>query len=149
VGEGEAQESRPARGLTPIEALESYSSSHAEKIEDLLEWPRRRFIKAFEAWSRRSQVEEWNRRKLDHIAAIYGNPYVDGEKLPGMLDQVEDFYEGIKRELMVPRQELERIDEELMNSPFMAASRRNLAKSIERANQDVIIPGQASFQRLP
>ena len=134
--------------MTAIEALEAYSSDHPETIGELLRWPRRRFIKAFEAWSRRSQIAEWNQRKLDHIAAIYGNPYIDGEKLQSLLDQVEDFYEGIKMELMIPAEQMKEMHEAIMNSPFMSASRRNLERSIEHANPDVTMPGQRSFQRL-
>ena len=142
--------------MTPIEALESYSSSHPETIRELLEWPRRRFLKAFEAWTRREMVKEWNQRKLDHIAAIYGNPYIESDKIASAIQSVEESYESMKRELMTPPEVLAQIDAEIMDAPFMQASRRNQARAVEHSpNADPVViprvsmPGEESFRRLP
>ena len=143
--------------MTPLEALEAYSSSHPETIRELLEWPRRRFIRAFEVWSRREMVAEWNQRKLDHIAALRAQP-MKTDEMQAALQSVEEMYEDIKRELMIPAAERQEMEDKIMSAPFMQASRRNIAKYGEQGELKVPInynaprvsdPGEESFRHLP
>ena len=57
--------------MTSLEAVEAYSSHHAETFEELLEWPYRRFIKAFGAWQRRNAVDEIEKKKNMHVQAMW------------------------------------------------------------------------------
>jgi hypothetical protein len=116
--------------MSPIEALEAYSSSHPETMEQLLNWPYRRFIKAFEAWQRRKAIERTEHQEDLHIAAMYSNTNMDdpdnnrGERVK----DVQSFYGSLRQEILGGTRDrsLEPPDEHA--EAFMRASRRSVAK---------------------
>jgi hypothetical protein len=131
--EGEEEESKP-RTLTPLAALESYSGHHPETINELLEWPARRFTKAYEIWTRRKLVDEIDQKRNDHISALYSNSNYDDDKgtRNKYIDSLNDYYEKLKnvawrdpKETEIEEKELKEIED---NDPFLKAGRRALAK---------------------
>ncbi len=131
--------------MTSAEALESYSGSHPETVETLLEWPSRRFRVMFDAWQRRQIVKDWQDRKHAHLNALMANGSLK-EPTEAIRDTT-DYYDGIIDELMMTDEERAQIDAE-METEFMQAARRSVARSI--ANEpEVAFPGQESIERLP
>jgi hypothetical protein len=128
----EGEEKKPQRGLTPLEALESYSGSHSESINELLEWPARRFTKAFEYYQKRKTVDELENKKNLHVAAFWSNSSFDGKE--ETIKSIEDYYELLKDIVLKDPKETERENKELEqmeeNDPFLRAGKRNLAKIV-------------------
>lgn len=143
---GSASGRSPARRMTAIEALESYSGSHPETVEVLLEWPARRFRVAFEAWQRREIVKEWQERKRAHLNALFANGNL---KEPGeAIRETTDYYDSVIDELTMTDAERAEIDAE-MDTEFMRAGRRSAARVLEQHPVDVQLPGQKAFEKLP
>ena len=69
------------RRPTAIEALEAYSATHPETIEELMTWPWRRFLAAYEAFQRRQACDEMRAMKMAHLGGLAGNTNLDGEKV--------------------------------------------------------------------
>lgn len=145
---GEGEEAPAPRRLTAIEALESYSSAHSEKVEELLEWPYRRFLAAMEAWRRRELVSEWNQRKLAHIAAMHANQTWDDpdNKKEDRLRELEIGYERVKAELMMSAADRQQIEQEA-DTEFMRAGRRAMQRAMQ--SSDPTMPGSESIRKLP
>lgn len=121
--------------MTSLEALEVYSSHHSETFEELLEWPYRRFIKAFGAWQKRNAVDEIENKKNLHIQALYT---IIEWKEPGdqkdAIENVEKYYELFKDIIWDPKK-VERENREMREiedaDPFLKAGKRNLKKLTE------------------
>jgi hypothetical protein len=132
--------------MTALEALEAYSSSHPESVETLLEWPARRFRVAFDAWQRREIIKDWQERKRAHLNALLANGNL--KEPQEAVRQTADFYDEIIDDLMMT--DAERVEiEEQMQTPFMQAGHRAAARSLERHQVDVQMPGERSFARIP
>lgn len=120
--------------MTSLEALETYSCHHSETFEELLEWPYRRFIKAFGAWQKRNAVDEIENKKNLHIQALYT---IIEWKEPGdqkdAIENVEKYYELLKDIIWDPKK-VERENQEMREiedtDPFLKAGKRNLKKLI-------------------
>ena len=114
--------------MTAIEALEAYSSDHAEKIDDLLEWPYRRFLRAFEAWQRRRAVERIERQEDLHIAAMYSNTNMDmaDNKREERVQDLRDFYKELRRSVLESGREQPEAPDPQADA-FMRAGRRSVA----------------------
>lgn len=126
-----------------------YSSAHPETVEDLLEWPYRRWRTAFAAWQQRRLRELLDSRRDLHVAAIYSNTNWDDEKnnREEHIKTIEEYYEVLKSAYTKPSDQAQREEEELRameeNDPFLQASRRNLARSAQ-----VVFPGESSIQQV-
>lgn len=135
--------------MTSLEALEGYSGHHSETIDQLLEWPYRRFLKAFNAWQRRKQVEEVETRKNLHISALYANTNLDDDKgtRKDYIESLNKYYEDLKNIVWEPDR-VQRENEEMKkmedNDPFLQAGRRNMQKVLQPK-----MPGQSSLESLP
>lgn len=131
--------------MTSVEALEVYSSHHSETFEELLEWPYRRFIKAFSAWQRRNAVDEVEKRKNMHVQALQG--IVEWKEEGDQFKAIEDaerYYELLKDHVWDPEKAKKenREMQELENSdPFLKAGKRNIRKII-----DPYMPNQNSIE---
>jgi hypothetical protein len=60
--------------------LELYSANHAETVEQLLDWPWRRFERFYEAFTKRQVVEVLEGRKNAMISALWSNSNWDDDK---------------------------------------------------------------------
>jgi hypothetical protein len=124
----EGEEEDPPRRMTAIEALESYSSAHPESIDTLLEWPYRRFVKAFEAWQRRRAIERIERQEDLHIAAMYSNTNMDNpdNHRDQRVRSLQDFYKELRTSIINGGTNEPEAPDEFAQA-FMRAGRRNLA----------------------
>lgn len=121
--------------MTSLEAVETYSAHHSETFEELLEWPYRRFIKAFSAFQRRKSVDEVENRKNLHVQALWTivEWKEDGDQQKAIED-VEKYYELLKDYVWNPKiveqenKEMQALEEA---DPFLRASKRNLKKIVE------------------
>lgn len=144
VGGSESEE-EGRRSVTPLAALEEYSGNHSETIEQLLEWPYRRFVKAYEYWQQRRFCDKIDEKCQLYIAAITANTNWDDEKNDRSqhIKDIEEYYDLIKREVIrdqrVAKQEQERKQELEANDPFLQAGKRNLAK---------VVPPTITFQSI-
>lgn len=116
--------------MTSLEAVECYSSHHAETFEELLEWPYRRFIKAFSAWQRRKTVDEIENRKNLHVQAMW--QIVEWKEIGDQqkaIEDIEKYYELLKDHIWNPNkyeeenQEMRELEE---SDSFLKAGKRNL-----------------------
>jgi hypothetical protein len=121
--------------MTSLEALETYSCHHSETFEELLEWPYRRFIKAFSAWQRRNAVDEIEHRKNLHVQAMWQivewKEQGDQQKA---IEDIEKYYELLKDHIWNPNKAIEENQEmqELEETDnFLKAGKRNLKKVLE------------------
>lgn len=130
--------------MTSLEALEVYSSHHAETFEELLEWPYRRFIKAFAAWQKRNAVDELENKKNLHVQALLGIiEWKEAGDQNEAIQNVEKYYELLKDIIWDPKK-FERENREMReleeSDSFLAAGKRNFKKLIEpyQPNQESI-----------
>lgn len=121
------------------------SSAHPERIEELMEWPYRRFIKAFDAFQRRSVCEDFRGRRTAHIAALYANTnYDSGENDRGaVIQSVELAYEQLIADAWNGTTAKER-EAASVDTPFMRAAQRAIG-----AIAPPILPGEEAFGALP
>lgn len=104
-----------------------------------MEWPYRRFIKAFDAFQRRLACEELRQRRVMHLSALYANTNLDGEdsKRPEIMISVENAYE----ELIAAAWNGTSIDDVSnaeFDSDFIKAGRRNMEVQL----QPPMLPGE-------
>lgn len=102
-----------------------------------MEWPYRRFIKAFDSFQRRQFCDELRQRRIAHIAALYANTNLDGEDAQRgqVVLNVEEAYEELITNAWngsTPEKRLEESGE--LNTAFMRASRRRVTQ--------VMLPGE-------
>jgi basic membrane lipoprotein Med (substrate-binding protein (PBP1-ABC) superfamily) len=110
-----------------------------------MEWPYRRFIKAFGAFQRRIVIDELRARRVAHIGALYANTNLDGQESPRaqIVSDVENAYEELIANTWngtipgVDEESVETGGEGTFHSDFMNAGRRAMAV------QDVELPGEA------
>lgn len=134
--------------MTSLEALETYSAFHPESFEVLLEWPYRRFIKAFSAWQRRNAVDEIEKRKNLHVSSLYANSNWDDERnnREEQIENLERYYETLKDIVWNPNQvqdENREMQEMESADPFLAAGKRNLRKIVPPS-----YPNQDDFEEM-
>lgn len=121
--------------MTSLEAVECYSSHHSETFEELLEWPYRRFIKAFGAWQRRNAVDELENRKNLHVQALHGIvEWKESGDQREAIEDVERYYELLKDVVWDP-EKMERENREMQSledaDPFLKAGKKSLKKIVE------------------
>lgn len=115
----------------------------------MLEWPYRRFIKAFNASQRRKAVDEIENRKNLHISALHANSNLDDGKgtRKEYIESLEKYYENLKNIVWEPdrvqkeNEEMQRLEE---NDDFLRAGKRNLQKILNPK-----MPGQSTLESLP
>ena len=110
----------------------------------MLEWPYRRFLKAFDAWQRRRAVDDCERRKQAHIAALHSNQTWDDKEnnRPQAIENLEEHYEQVKDMIWSSSDE---VKEEIVetDNAFMRAGKRALARIVPPE-----MPGESSVGRL-
>lgn len=113
-----------------------------------MEWPYRRFLKAFDAFQRRTLCDEWRTRKICHISALHANSNWDDEKNDrnGAIAKLERVYDRVIARIwggpgMVDAEEQQ--EEAVWNSPLMRAGRRAV-----QAVQPPSLPGQSQIASL-
>jgi hypothetical protein len=131
--------------MTSLEAVECYSSHHSETFEELLEWPYRRFIKAFGAWQRRNAVDEIEKKKNMHVQAMWGIiEWKESSDQKEAIEDIEKYYELLKDIVWDPakmdreNKEMQEIEEA---DPFLKAGKRNVKKVVEP-----YLPNQESIE---
>lgn len=103
-------------------------------MNELLEWPYRRFVKAYEAWSRRKLVDELDDRRNGHINALYANSNFDDDKgtRDKYIESLNEYYEKLKniawQDSKEVKKEEKQIEEMEENDPFLRAGKRALAR---------------------
>jgi hypothetical protein len=101
-------------------------------VEELLEWPWKRFDRFYDAFMRRQLIERLERRKEDMIAALWANSgFEKSEDRTNAIAEIEDNYEQMLRKLLGLDVE-EEIDP---NNPFFSAGERGL-KRLEQPRDD-------------
>lgn len=132
--------------MTAIEALEAYSSDHPETIESLLEWPYRRFMRAFDAWQRRRSAERIERQEDAHVAALYANTNMDNpdNNRDQIVRQIQSFYNSLRRQVLGDSQAEVEAPPDPQAEAFFRSSRRNQAMF-----ESPELPGEAAIRRLP
>jgi hypothetical protein len=147
-GDEESEEEEPKRQLTSLEAVEAYSGSHSESFEELLEWPYRRFLKAFSAWQRRKAVDDIDNRKNLHVQAFWSiTEWKEQGDQNKAIESVEQYYETLKNivwndspERRKEQREAKKMEED---NPFLRAGKRNLTKFIPPK-----MPGQETIEEI-
>lgn len=130
----EGEEQKPQRKLTSVNVLEDYSNSHSETFDELLEWPYRRFLKAYGSHQKRKMIDELETKKNMHIFSLYSNSNLDDGKSTreDYVDSLEKFYETLKELVWKDSKETEKENREVKemedNNPFLKAGKRNRAK---------------------
>ena len=114
-----------------------------------MEWPWRRFLKAFDAYQRRSLCEEWRQRKVAHITALFSNTNLDDERndRQAIVDRLEHSYDELIAHIWNGAEgitEEKAAEEEQWSSPFMRAGRKALASV-----QPPVLPGENTIGALP
>lgn len=108
-----------------------------------MEWPYRRFIKFFEAFQRRTIIDEWKQRKVMHISALYGNGYI--KDLQEAVQKIENSYDEIIHQLSLGgASEIQKKTDEAMSDPFMRAGRR-----AKQGVKPIVMPGEDAIASLP
>lgn len=123
-----------------------------------MEWPFRRFVKAFDAYQRRILCDEWKHRKAVHLAAMYANTNLDLESndRAAIVTKLEEQYDTIIAKIwnggeLSPVEEKE---EKAWQSPFMRAGRSQI-EMVQDAAARVVgpksmkLPGEAEIGALP
>jgi hypothetical protein len=133
--------------MTSLEALETYSCHHSETFDELLEWPYRRFIKAFSAFQRRKAVDEIENRKSLHIQAYQQiTEWKEEGDQQKAIEDVERYYELLKdytwdsEKSQKENQEMRDIEE---SDDFLKAGKRNLAKVLSP-----LLPNQEKIEKI-
>jgi hypothetical protein len=94
-------------------------------------------------------VEEWNQRKLAHIAGMQTIDLSEPERRQDFINEISDGYEEIKRDIMLTAKERTAIEEEYEGSDFIRAGRRSVAKILANVEDSVLMPGMEAIHRLP
>lgn len=110
-----------------------------------MEWPYRRFIKAFDAFQRRISCEELRARRNVHVAALYGNANLDSvdNDRPKIIRETEIAYERIIADIWNGTDSKQETDE-AFESDFMRAGRKSAAPV-----GPPILPGEEVLAALP
>lgn len=130
--------------MTSLQAVECYTSTHSETFEEILEWPYRRFNKAFAAWQKRNAVDEVEKRKNLHVAAMWGIvEWKENTDQEEAITNIENYYEALKNFIWDPNKvEIENQEMKILeeSDPFLAAGKRNLSRVIppKYPNEDEI-----------
>lgn len=97
-----------------------YSATHAETVEELLQWPWRRFEAFYSAFVKRRVVESLERRKEAMVQALWANSNYDDDKgsRQNAIQEIEESFTGAIESIDNPQQETE-IDK---SDPFFAPS---------------------------
>jgi len=116
------------------------SRSHPESIEELMNWPFRRFLKAYEAHQRRTACDEVKQMKLAHISGLHANTNLDGENIDRaeIMQKVAEAYDEVITKIWNGYKE----KEDDPDDPFFKATKRNQ----EIINQGISLPGEDQFQ---
>lgn len=118
-----------------------------------MEWPFRRFLKAFDAYQRRTLVDEWKARRAAHIAALFSNPNLDDEKndRASIVARLEETYEDVIAKIWNggPSEEEQQAEEAVMSSPFMRASKAATTRMEEQAKQLRMVKSAAAQIKQP
>jgi hypothetical protein len=111
-----------------------------------MEWPYRRFIKAFDAFQRRLACDYLRTRKIAHVAALYANSNWDAEDNPRIkaIAELEHTYEELITEAWNGSSSGVAREEE-PEPAFMQAGRRAVAAMTQRP----AMPGEKALQALP
>ena len=107
--------------INAIEAIESYTSSHPERISEILyEWPWQKFEALYEAHVKREQTDKAANERLAYITGIIANTNLDDGKQSktralesidiNYQDMVKSIYNVIEKDIV-----------DLKNDPFFAA----------------------------
>lgn len=109
-----------------------------------MEWPYRRFVKAWEAFQRRLLCEEWRQRKIGHISACWSNTNLDDPKndRTKVIKDLEQNYDDLIAAIWNGPEEEEEV---AFDDPFFAAGKRNAAI----ATQALTLPGEEVISALP
>lgn len=125
-----------------------------------MEWPWRRFLKAFDSFQRRTLCDEWKTRKTAHLAALFSNTNLDDERndRPAIMQKLEEAYDDIVARIWngadAEASEEEAANEAAWDSPFMRAGRTQLqmvnasAANVPRPVPPRL-PGEAAIGALP
>lgn len=133
-----------------------------------MEWPYRRFLKAFDSFQRRLLMDEWRARKCAHLAALYSNTNLDDERndRASIVERLEQTYEDVIAKIWNggPTEEEKQVEEQAWTSPFMRAGKTAMARLDETAKQvgmvkksavaikpqrPFVMPGEAEIGFLP
>lgn len=115
-----------------------------------MDWPYRRFLKAYDAFQRRRICDEMRDRKIAHIMALNANSnFVDDDKSgfsrQTTLDDLERTYdELIARIWNGDKDESHEAEENAWKSPLMRAGHRAV-----QAIQMPSLPGESQVAALP
>jgi len=85
--------------LNAIDAIENFASAHSETIEEIINWPWKKFEAFYESYSKREQVKSANAERRAYITGLLANPNLDDGKQTRrtILNNVDiDFENAIK-----------------------------------------------------
>jgi hypothetical protein len=112
-----------------------------------MEWPYRRFLKAYDAFQRRTLCDEWRGRKHAHIAALHANTNMDDPEndRQAQIERLEHSYDSLIARIWNGPDAGGTVKEDAAwDSPLMRAGRRALS-----VVQPPMMPGQAQIEGLP
>jgi hypothetical protein len=132
--------------MTALEALESFSADRNESFNEILEWPYRRYVKAFSSWQRRKIIEEIENRKIAHMGALMSIiEWKQPEDQEKAIESTEEYYEKMKDIIWDPLKNQKENDEMKAledSDPFIKAGRKSIRKIIP-----VEAPGQLDIEK--
>lgn len=109
-----------------------YSANHSETVEELLEWPWKRFEKFYESFMKRQVVERLEGRKDQMIASLWANSNYDDDKgtRQKAIEEIEASFQNVVAEVFDGENSSEEeIDEE---NPFFVAAKKSQQKLFEQ-----------------
>ena len=114
--------------------MELYSANHSETVEELLEWPWKRFEKFYESFMKRKVVENLEGRKDQMVASLWANSNYDDDKgtRQKAIEEIESSFQSVVMQVFegVQTEQEEEIDE--ANNPFFAAAKKGQQKLFEQ-----------------
>jgi hypothetical protein len=110
-----------------------YSSYHSETVEELLEWPWKRFEKFYESFTKRRIIESLESRKDQMISALWANSNYDDDKgtREKAINEIESNFNSVIASVFEGKinQQEEEIDE---SNPFFASAKKGQEKLFEQ-----------------
>ena len=113
--------------------MELYSANHSETVEELLEWPWKRFEKFYESFMKRKVVETLEVRKDQMINALWSNSNYDDDKgtRQKAIEEIEANFESVIFQVFDGNsvEQEEEIDE---SNPFFVSAKKGQEKLFEQ-----------------
>ena len=116
--------------------MEAYTATHAETVEEILQWPWRRFEAFYAAFIKRQVIEAMERRKDDMISALWSNEGFNDDKgsRAAAITEIEESYQSALDMLHSGGDEQE--EEIDPDNPFFSSTMRKMKELDQQVASD-------------